>query len=134
MLHRPTIFLATPATLPAQSQPAGPTAAQLADITARGRALAAYDSAAWHGTDAVAALKPDTGTIGRYIARPTPAGWVVAFGRLTAARDTFLVAYEAVHAASPGQFKGFIGVVHDKPLVDTDYYVRAARALDTATA
>ena len=128
-----TIFLATPATLSAQSQPAAPTAAQLADITARGRALAAYDSAAWHGTDAVAALKPVTGNIGRYIARPTPAGWVVAFGRLSAARDTFLVAYEAVPAAD-ARFKGFIGVAHDKPIVDTDYYVRAAHALDTATA
>jgi len=128
------ILLATPGILVAQSQPAGPTPAQLADITARGRALAAYDSAAWHGTDAVAALKPATESIRRYIARPTPAGWVVAFGRLTAARDTFLVAYEAVHAASAGQFEGFIGVAHDKALVDTDYYVRAARALDTASA
>jgi hypothetical protein len=127
-------FLAFPGLLSAQTQPTAPTVSQLADITARGRALAAYDSAAWHGTDAVAALKPPNGSIARYIARPTTAGWVVAFGRLTAARDTFLVAYEAVHTADARQFDGFTGVAHDKPLVDTDYYVRAARALDTASA
>ena len=129
-----SILLLIPGNLPAQAQSTGPTVAQLSEITARGRALAAYDSAAWHGTDAVAALKPTNGSIERYIARPTPTGWVVAFGRLTAARDTFLVSYEAVHAAQAGQFAGFIGVAHDKLLVDTDYYVRAARALDTASA
>lgn len=118
--------------LPAQAQSAGPTVAQLAEITARGRKLAAYDSAAWHGTDAVAALKPANGSIARYIARPTPTGWVVAFGRLTAERDTFLISYEAVNAAQAGQFKGFTGIAHDNRLADTDYYVRAARALDTA--
>jgi hypothetical protein len=127
-----SILLLTPGNLPAQGQSAGPTVAQLAEITARGRALAAYDSAAWHGTDAVAALKPANGSIERYIARPTPTGWIVAFGRLTAARDTFLISYEAVHAAQAGQFEGFTGVAHDKRLVDADYYVRAARALDTA--
>ena len=129
-----SILLLIPGNLPAQAQSTGPTVAQLSEITARGRALAAHDSAAWHGTDAVAALKPTNGSIERYIARPTPTGWVVAFGRLTAARDTFLVSYEAVHAAQAGQFAGFIGVAHDKLLVDTDYYVRAARALDTASA
>lgn len=118
--------------LPAQAQSAGPTVTQLTEITARGRALAAYDSAAWHGTDAVAALKPASGSIERYIVRSTPTGWVVAFGRLTAARDTFLISYQAVNAAQAGQFKGFTGIAHDKRLVDTDYYVRAARALDTA--
>jgi hypothetical protein len=53
---------------------------------------------------------------------------------LTATRDTFFVSYEAIPAAQPGQFEGFTGVAHEKPLVDTGYYVRAARALDTASA
>ncbi len=73
----------------AEAQVERPTDSQLADITARGRALAAYDFAAWHGSDAIGPLKPIPGTVTRYIARETPKGWVVAFGRLTAARDTF---------------------------------------------
>jgi hypothetical protein len=118
----------------AQSQARPPTESELAEITARGRALAAYDFASWHGTDAVMALKPVEGSVRRYIARLTPKGWVVAFGRLTAARDTFLVAYEAVRTAQSGEYEGFTGVAHAKPIADTDYYVHAARALDTATA
>jgi hypothetical protein len=117
----------------AQAQGGRPTDAQLADITARGRALAAYDFAAWHGTDAIGPLNPAPGTITRYIARQTADGWTVAFGTVTASRDTFLVAYEAVRRSTGGEFEGFIGVPHPKPLVDTDYYARAARAIDTAT-
>ena len=117
----------------AQAQVDRPTDSQLADITARGRALAAYDFAAWHGTDAVTPLKPTPGTVTRYIARETPKGWVVAFGRLTASRDTFLVAYEAVRTSTTGEFEGFTGVSHATPVVDTGYFVRAARAIDTAT-
>jgi hypothetical protein len=57
---------------------------------------------------------------------------VVAFGRLTASRDTFLIAYEALPASQVGKFAGFNGVVLSTPIADTDYYVRAARAVDTA--
>jgi hypothetical protein len=117
----------------ALAQVEGPTDSQLADITARGRALAAYDFAAWHGTDAVTALKPIPGTVTRYIARETPKGWAVAFGRLTASRDTFLIAYEAVRTSTIGEFEGFTGVSHATPVADTGYFVRAARAIDTAT-
>lgn len=116
----------------AQAQDNRPIDSQLADITARGRALAAYDFAAWHGTDAVTALKPIPGTVTRYIARETPKGWTVAFGRLTASRDTFLIAYEAVRTSTTGEFEGFTGVSHAKPVVDTGYFVHAARAIDTA--
>ncbi len=129
-----SLFFMTPGAALAQAQPGAPPESELSDITARGRALSTYDFAAWHGTDAVMALKPADGTITRYIARPTPTGWVVAFGRLTAARDTFLVSYEAIRTSQTGQFEGFTAVVHDKPIADTDYYVRAARALDTASA
>jgi hypothetical protein len=116
----------------ARAQPERPTESQLTDITTRGRALAGYDFAAWHGGDAVTALKPANGTITRYVARETPKGWVVAFGRLTAARDTFLVAYEALRTSSSGPFEGFTVVPHPTPVVDTDYYMRAIRAMDTA--
>src|ERR1700730_5354353 len=117
----------------AQAQDDRPIDSQLADITARGRALAAYDFAAWHGSDAIGPMKPTQATVTRYIARETPNGWAVAFGRLTAARDTFLVAYEAVRTSATGEFEGFTGVSHAKPVVDTGYFVRAARAIDTAT-
>src|SRR3954452_4115230 len=107
--------LLVPTLVLAQGEPSPPSEAQLADITARGRALAAYDSAAWHGSDAVTALKPSPGSVRRYLARQTAQGWVVAFGRLTARRDTFLIAYEAVPASQVGKFGGFKGVVHSSP-------------------
>ena len=117
----------------AAAQASGPTPSELADITARGRVLAEYDFASWHGTDAVFSLKPPAGSITRYIARPTDKGWRVAFGRLSPARDTFLVAYEAVRTSQTGEFEGFAPVAHAAPIADTDYYLRAARAIDTAT-
>src|SRR5215470_18399509 len=57
-----------------------PSREELDAITERGRALAAYDQAAWHSTDAVLALKPRGGAVTHYIPRRTPTGWVVAFG------------------------------------------------------
>ena len=125
------LFLATTS---AGAQLARPTDSQLSDITARGRALAEYDFAAWHGSDAIAPLNPPAGSFTKYIARQTPKGWMVAFGKLTASRDTFLIAYEAIRTADSGEFEGFKGVAHSRPIVDTDYYVRASRALDTAVA
>src|ERR1700730_16778982 len=127
-----TLLLLSTASI-AEAQVERPTDAQLVDITARGRALAAYDFAAWHGSDAIGPMKPTQATVTRYIARETPNGWTVAFGRLTATRDTFLVAYEAVRTSTKGEFEGFTGVSHVKPVVDTGYFVRAARAIDTAT-
>ena len=72
-----------------------PSKQELAAITERGRDLAGYDAAAWHASDAVQAKQPKEGSVVRYIARKTPKGWVVAFGRLDEARDKFLIAYEA---------------------------------------
>jgi hypothetical protein len=116
----------------AGAQAGGPTQSELAEITARGRALAEYDFASLHGTDAVVALKPPPGSITRYIARPTEKGWKVAFGRLNPARDTFFVAYEAIRTSKGGTFEGFTATAHSTPIADTGYYVRAARALETA--
>ena len=46
---------------------------ELDAITTRGRILAEYDQAAWHGTDAVMALQPDRSRIGGYLAHRFPA-------------------------------------------------------------
>jgi hypothetical protein len=60
-----------------------------ADITARGRALYKYDEAAWHATDAVQATHPPDSGVGRYIARKSESGWIVAFCHLNDKRDAF---------------------------------------------
>jgi hypothetical protein len=81
----------------ALAQPAPASPAQLAAITERGKALAAYDQAAWHGTDAAQAVASgDTSGLQYYIARKTPTGWAVDFGKLDPSGTTFLTAIEAV--------------------------------------
>ena len=77
-----------------RNQPAD--AAELAAITARGRALAAYDELAWHATDAVQAYKPKDSEAGMYVGVQTEHGLVVGFGHLNDARTSFLLAYESV--------------------------------------
>lgn len=68
-----------------------PSESQLAAISARGRMLAAYDTAAWQATDAVTATHAKAEPSSRYIGHLTEAGWVVDFGHLNAAGDKFLV-------------------------------------------
>src|SRR5215470_3779182 len=60
-----------------------------ADVTARGRALYEYDQAAWHASDALQATNPPKGSLGRYIAHKSDAGWTVGFGHLSDQRDKF---------------------------------------------
>src|SRR4051812_42708433 len=56
---------------------------ELDAISTRGRMLAEYDQAAWHGTDAVMELRPDQSRMGGYLARRRADGlWEVVFGRL----------------------------------------------------
>lgn len=110
---------------------APPSVDELQAITARGQLLAQYDQAEWGATDAVTALRPPAGSITQYIARQLPDGWHVVFGRLSATRDTFLVAYEA--RLTPGD-STFHAVALTPPRSDTGYYARAARAVDTARA
>lgn len=105
--------------------------AELAQITERGRNLAAYDVAAWYATDAVMPLKPEEGSVVRYIAKRTGDGWTVAFGRLNDARDKFLISYEAVQGSTPKEFKA-AKVVSLKE--DAGFFLFAARALDAALA
>jgi hypothetical protein len=78
--------------------------AYLAGVTERGRALFAYDQAAWHGTDAFFALHPDTKGLAHYICKKTPSGWVVSFGKWNEAHDRFLVVYEASESGKAGKF------------------------------
>src|SRR5260370_7707686 len=63
---------------------------ELAAITSRGRMLENYDTASWHATDAVLALKPAEGAVSRYIANNTDAGWVVSSAKFTNTKHPFL--------------------------------------------
>jgi len=94
-------ILLTTTSVSAIGQAIGQTASQkatLAAITARGRALYAYDQAAWKGTDAVFSLKPKPSTEGmtHYVCIKTPKGWRVIFPKWNDAHDKFVIAYEAV--------------------------------------
>jgi hypothetical protein len=75
------------------------------------------------------ALKPEDGAIGRYIARRTDDGWVVVFGRLNEAKDSFLIVYEAIQGSDPQQFTV---KKYDPPQNDVAFYLNAARAIATA--
>lgn len=85
-----------------RSAPASRT--ELDSITMRGEALAGYDVAAWHASDAVMALNPTTQSTQFYVARQTPSGWEVAFGHLTEERDTFMIAYLATQGKDSATF------------------------------
>ena len=122
--------LMLPAPVSAQKPVQPPHADSLAAISSRGHTLAEYDYAAWHATDAVMALRPSEGEFDMYFALPDGARWRVVFGRLTARRDTFLLAYDARAMESrPDSFE----VLASHPArPTTGHYLRAARALDTA--
>jgi hypothetical protein len=128
----PMIFLAI--ARPAAAQSAA-SQQQLDEISARGRALAGYQRAAWTASMQLLATNPDPWQVQRYVAYHADSGWVVAFGRLNTERDTFYVSHIAIPAAVNGQrvdstfeFQRFA-----EPGPDTDFLVRAARAMDLAT-
>lgn len=101
-------------------------------ISERGRAIAAYDAAAWHGSDAAMALDPDYAAAPRYLARARPEDgrWEVVFGRLSTSRDSFLIAYRALQMRTGDTLYTASRIVPAE--TDTGYYVRAARALELA--
>lgn len=105
------------------------TDSELAAITARGRMLAEYDNASWHATDAVLALKPAEGVVGRYIARKTEAGWVVVFGKFNETKGAFLVVYEATQGTDSRQFTV---KTYDPPQKDTGFFYIAAKAIEVS--
>src|ERR1044072_4721935 len=133
-MHRLLFFtlLLLVALVPASAQRTSPPSeAELAEITERGRQLAAYDVAAWYASDAVVAMKPTEGSVQRYIARKEGGIWIVAFGRLNEKRDTFLIAYEATQGANSKEFKVRI---FETPKEDTGFTLSAASAIDTSLA
>jgi hypothetical protein len=108
----------------------GPASAdQLAAITRRGRALEAYDQAAWHGSDAAKAIvATDTTGLEMYIARKIPAGWEVDFGKLDAAGTTFLTSI----VAQSTDGVNFTAQRLTPPRSDSGFLVGAAHAIKTA--
>jgi hypothetical protein len=108
-----------------------PSTAELAEITERGRALAEYDQAAWHATDAVQTANPKTTEGQHYIAKKENKRWTVVFGALNLDKSKFLVSYGAEQLAKPKEFR----VTKDEPAKEeTTFYLFAARALETALA
>ena len=108
---------------------ARPSDAELAAISERGRALAAYDQASWHATDAVQMANPKTAQGQHYLARFENQRWTVVFGYLNPDKTKFLITYEAAQGDKPQSF----AVKHDDPpKEDADFYLFAARALELA--
>ena len=104
---------------------------ELDAISARGRQLAGYDAAAWHGTDAVQALHPVQARVAGFVARRQANGrWEVVFGRPSADADTFYIAYRALQAAAGDTVYSAEAVTPIE--ADTGYFARAARAIDLA--
>jgi hypothetical protein len=131
-LTLPLILLASCSVLLAQKaeqENKVPTAAELRAITARGKMLAEYDVASWHATDVVQDLKPKKDSTRYYIARKSEAGWVVVFGRLSDTHDRFLTVYQATQGTRP---EFFTAMKYDPPLASTDFYLYAAKALESA--
>jgi hypothetical protein len=126
-----SVLILTPGLAFAQGQP---TQSQLDEISARGRALAGYQRAAWNASAQLMAMNPAPVKVQRYVAYHADSGWVVAFGTLNTERDTFYVSYIAIPAAVNGrrvdslfEFKEF-----PEPGPDTDFLVRASNAIDNA--
>lgn len=121
------VFL--PGTMLAQL-PSPPSDSVLAAISERGRQLAAYDRAAWHGTDALIALGHDLREINVMLARPQEDGaWIVHFGRLSADQDSLYQLYEAVGSQADSSYTAQV-VTPSRILPEPE--LRAARALHRA--
>jgi len=105
------------------------TAADLQAVSDRGRYLAAYDRAAWHGSDAVMSIAPKNAPIELFLAHPVGATWVVDFGKLSADASSFDVTYEATQAGDP---KSFTAVAFAQPRHDTGVPLAEALAATDA--
>jgi hypothetical protein len=111
-----------------------PSDSVLAQITERGRAIAGYERAAWSATAKLLAAHSDLKLAQRHVAFRTDTGWTVAFGRLSASRDTFYVSHLAAPAVIDGiRIDSMMQIsALPSPRSDTGYLLRAARAIDTA--
>jgi len=123
-------FLVVPGLL-GQNVRGAPTEAELAAISERGRALAEYDQAAWHATDAVQTANPKTVDGQVYIGKKASGKWAIAFGMLNADKSKFLIEYEAVQLAEQ---KEFAVNKNDPARGDEGFYLFAARAIELALA
>ncbi len=123
-------FLVVPGLL-AQNVRGVTTEAELAAITERGRALAEYDQAAWHATDAAQTANPKTVDGQVYIGKKTNGKWTVAFGVLNSDKSKFLIGYEAQQLAEP---KEFAVKKNDPVREDEGFYLLAARAIELVLA
>lgn len=114
----------------AASEPKPPGKKELSAISARGKRLTAYDQAAWHAGDAIAALALDQSKVTCSIAQERSDGtWRVVYGKGSDADDAFLIAYEATQSNSP---TSFVATAKTPAAIDTDFFLRASRAIDTA--
>ena len=127
---RITLVLVLPA-LPASAKKSSPPLSdeESAAITQRGRMLAEYETAAGTALKAVMATHPENGTIDHYVARKSPTGWLVAFGRFNDKHDKFLLVYEAMPGTDP---EVFTVKKEDPPKEDDSFFMFAARGIDAA--
>lgn len=100
----------------------------LAGVTERGRALYAYDQAAWHATDAFFELKPKIEGLTHYICTRGPAGWTVSFPRWNEAHDKLFVAY----VASESETGKYEARGYDQPSDASEELVAKERAMELA--
>jgi hypothetical protein len=128
-MRRLIVLLALGAAPAAAQRSAPADSAELDGISTRGRNLAAYDIASWNASDAVAASHPDVSRLAVYVARRDGDHWIVSFGKLNAAADTFFIACQAVEGATPTNYsvRAF-----DPSEANTGFELHAARALTLA--
>lgn len=105
--------------------------AYLPGVTERGRALYAYDQAAWHGSDAFLALRPDRNGLTNYVCEEGPSGWTVIFGGWNTSRNKLLIVYEA---SESGGTENFVAKKLDPPREATESEMAMERALELASA
>jgi hypothetical protein len=102
---------------------------ELAQTTARGRALFNYARAVWQANQALTSMKVSQDDSAEYIAQKTDTGWTVAVGSLNETKDIFRVVYEISQTGTEGKLS-----INQRPREDTNALAAAARATETAKA
>jgi hypothetical protein len=109
-----------------RKQPA--SEAELAAITARGRALAEYDTAVWHASEAFMAVTQGRGheKVSLYVARKDGDAWEVVYGKLNSSGDKLLIACVVRQTGAPHNLRV---KQYDPVKEESGYYFFAAKAL-----